>query len=111
VLPIEGAVEPASAPVYLSGEIVLPQTVHIVSVDGCASRSGERRRARDASSRREGGDCEAGWRAWKERTWHATRSFTWQDQNRPAVEARDGPLLGAGARKPRRRRGIESPTS
>jgi len=32
------------------------------------------------------GDCEAGWRAWKEATWHATRSFNWQDQNQPDVD-------------------------
>jgi hypothetical protein len=85
VLPIEGAVEPAATPVYLSGEVLLPQTVRIASLDE-AKAEAESDVSRAIQLAGEGGDCEAGWRAWKEATWHATRSFVWQDHNRPAVE-------------------------
>jgi hypothetical protein len=85
VLPIEGTSELATAPIYLAGEVELPQSARIVSRDD-ARVEAENDVARAIDLAQDDRDCEAGWRAWKEATWHATRSFTWQDHNRVAVE-------------------------
>ncbi len=74
-----------TAPIYVAGEVLLPQTARIVDLDEArVEAEGDVARAIDLAQN--GGDCEAGWRAWKEATWHATRSYGWQDQNRTSVE-------------------------
>jgi hypothetical protein len=85
VLPLEGDAPTDSTPIYLAGEVLLPQAVRIVGLDE-AKAEAESDVARAIQLAQEGGDCEAGWRAWKEATWHATRSFSWQDHNRVSVE-------------------------
>jgi hypothetical protein len=84
-----GPIDPAlasKAPSYLPGEVLLAEGVRIASLDAARTEAeSDLQRALEIGNA--AGDCEAAWRAWKEATWHVTRSLTWQDEQLPSVHA------------------------